>query len=379
MIYFDHNASSPPNKKHYRRVVDIVSPVDANPSSIHQAGRKAKLALEESREQIASIFGAEGKNILFCSGASEANSLSLFYLKLKSLKENKKPHVISSKLDHPSLKSALSDSYFQVTSLSLKTSGLICGKSLEESLTQSKDISFASLSFVNGETGIINPVFSLAEKIKARHPNCHVHVDAVQALGKIDLKGLHSSCIDSASFSAHKIGAFKGIGCLYAKSETLKKKLIPMIEGGSHEFGLRAGTENLMGAVSFSEATKDLDPNSFNEKIKPLREKLINFVEKHKEDLGFNTDLNSCTSNTFNFFLKKVPMEKFLLHLERKGIFLSTKSACSSGVSGPSETLLAMGFDERRASSSFRLSLSKDNTLEEINFFCTTLTSLFKN
>lgn len=376
MIYFDHNASSPPSKKHYKKVLEVLSSYDANPSSIHSAGRKAKLLLEESREQIASLLGAQGKNIIFCAGASEANNLALYYLKLKSLRENNQICVLGSKLDHPSLRTPLEKGSFNFLNLKLDSTGVFSAKHLEEILTE-KTISFASLTYVNGETGLINPVLSFAEKIKARHPECHIHIDAVQALGKINLENLHASEADSASFSAHKIGGLKGIGCLYVK-EALKKKIVPMIEGGSQENGLRAGTENLIGAISFSEATKEANPEACKEFLLPFKEKILTFIKKNKEDIALNLDLEKCIPNTFNLHIKKIPMEKVLLHFERRGILLSTKSACSSGISGPSETLKALGLSDHAASNSFRLSLAKSNTLEEVDFFLKTLEELFK-
>ena len=370
MIYFDHNASSPPKKAHYKKVFDLLSSVDGNPSSIHSLGRKAKLALEEARDQIASLLGAEGDNILFTSGASEANNLALNTFRKKS-----PCIVIASELDHPSLKAPLNSKDYQVTFLKLKTTGLISKESLEEALKQSP-LHFASLTYANGETGIINPVLEIADRIKELHPSCHVHVDAVQALGKIDLTNFHNSKIDSASFSAHKIGALKGVGCLYVK-KAFKKKLKPLIEGGGQEFGLRAGTENLAGVISFAEATKDLNEKKSRKHFKAFKEKLLSFINENSEFLGLNTDLSKTIPNTFSLYLKKISMEKALLHFERRKILLSTKSACSSGVSGPSETLLAMGKSEHCASHSIRVSLASSNTLEEFETFLKALKELF--
>lgn len=374
MIYFDHNASSPPTRDHYKKVFSILADLDANPSSIHKAGRRAKLALEQSRSNIAECLGATEKNILFVSSASEANNLILYSYKISALKERRRPYVIGTLLDHPSLKAPLSSSLFEVRLLSLQKSGEVDKEDLEEALSH-KTPEFISFTYVNGETGLITPVIELAVMIKSKHPNCHIHVDCVQALGKIDLKNLHNSHVDSASFSAHKLGGLKGIGCLYVK-EKAKKTIIPMIEGGSHEDFLRAGTENLIGAISFGEIAKEIDPLLFQKKVLPLKEKILSFLEENKEHFDINTNPNRSSSNTLSIYMKNIPQEKSLLHFERRDIMLSTKSACSSGISGPSETLKALGFDDHRAAHSLRISLSKHNTLEEIDIFLKALKDL---
>ena len=376
MIYFDHNASSPPTRDHYKKVVSILAELDANPSSIHKAGRRAKLALEESRSSIAESLGAKEKNILFVSSASEANNLILYSYKISALKEERRPYVIGTLLDHPSLKAPLSSSVFELRLLSLQKSGEVDREDLEEALSHKKP-EFISLTYVNGETGLITPVKELAAIIKSKHPDCHIHSDCVQALGKIDLKDLHTSLVDSASFSAHKLGGLKGIGCLYVK-EKAKKRILPMIEGGSHEDFLRAGTENLIGAISFSEIAKEIDPLMFQKKVKPLQEKILSFLNEHKDNFDINID-HSCSSvHTLSLYMKNISLEKALLHFERRDIMLSTKSACSSGISGPSETLTALGFDDHRAAHSLRISLSKHNTMEEIDIFLKALKDLIK-
>ena len=163
---------------------------------------------------------------------------------------------------------------------------------------------FVALTFVNGEVGLINPVYQLAELIKSRQSNCHVHVDAVQALGKIDLTGLHASKVDSAAFSAHKIGGLKGVGCLYTK-DLLKEKLKPMIYGGSQEFSLRSGTENLAGIISFAVVCKSSDPKEYSKTLLPLKNQLLEFLNSHSEKIIVNSSPEKSVCNTVNFHLKK--------------------------------------------------------------------------
>lgn len=376
MIYFDHNASSPPQKKHYKRVIERLEKVDANPSSIHQMGRRSKLVLEDSREMIASVLGAQAKNVIFTSGASEANNLALYYLKKKSVDEKELIEVAYTKLDHPSLSKALDPKLFNINALPLSSEGLILEDEIKIILKEKK-IDFVSLTYVNGELGVINPVISLAEIIKSLTPDCHIHVDAVQALGKIDLRDLHGSKIDSASFAAHKIGGLKGIGCLYVK-ESLKAKLVPMIEGGSQEFGLRSGTENLMGVISFAEIVKTIDVDQYNEKLSSLRECLLSFVGDVSNQIIVNGNPKKSVANTLNLHIKNISTQKLLLGFEREGILLSTKSACSSGVSGPSLTLKAIGLSDHVASNSIRVSLGLSNTLEEVKHFIKFLSNLLE-
>lgn len=374
MIYFDHNASSPPVRRHYREVLNKLEGSDGNPSSIHSLGRKAKLLVEDSRDLVAKCFGAQGKNIIFTSGASEANNLALEYLR----KDSNSKTVAYSLLDHPSIAEPIKEaSNFKSFLLELSSNGLI-DEDMLETLLNKESFDFIALTYVNGELGLINPVIKLAEFVKSKQPNCHIHVDAVQALGKIDLTNLHSSKIDSASFSAHKIGGLKGIGCLYIK-DTLKAKLRSMIFGGSHEFSLRAGTENTIGIASFAEVCANIDVEKFQSKVSVLSNELLSFLKSHPNKIIINGSPEHSLCHTVNFHLKGLSIQKVLLTLEREGFLLSTRSACSSGVSGPSPVLVALGVENEIASSSLRLSLSIQNTIDEIKQFISVLKKLIQS
>jgi len=376
MIYADYNATWPCTRSHYRQVLEKLQNSDGNPSSLHVLGRKAKLALETSRKSVAELFSARDHNILFTSSATEANNIIIHsFLKKKALDNLTK--ILVSKVEHPSILNpvlrGVQDNLCHAYYCNVNHNCLLNIDHLEQLLTKN-DIDLVCLIYVHNEVGSINPIREISSKIKQLSPKTHIHIDAVQALGKVDLNWLASSSVDSASFSAHKIGGFKGVGCLYLKNH--RQDITPLISGGGQELGIRAGTENLPGIISFGIIAESITNSKLDVSISKLEKLKNNLVEKIKgyPNIIIHGDLNNIICNTINFHIKGIDVQKILIAFEQKDIAVSSKSACSSGINSPSYSLKAMGIDDQIASNSIRISLGVDNTANDIEQIASIIT-----
>jgi cysteine desulfurase len=366
MIYLDYNATYPCSKAHNKEVFSILEKCsDGNPSSIHHYGRQSKNIIEEARKNIAQLLGCGAENIFFNSGATEANN-TIVYNSIE--KNNKKPYILTSRNEHPSIliplefyekKQACSLDFIKV-----KTNGSIDEQSLIEKLKAQPDL--VCIMLVNNEVGSINSLRELSSVIKKLSPKTHIHTDAVQALGKIDLKWVVNSQIDSLSISAHKVGGLKGVGALYLKE--LSSLKFPLIRGGGQEHSKRAGTENLAGIISFSLQAQAIVNNNPWKPVKNLCQQLEDLL-KNLEDIVINSDTKTGSGNTINFYIKEMSIETVLLHCELAGIIISSGSACSSGIAEPSYVLTAMNISSENAKRSIRVSLGPESTISEVNKF----------
>ncbi len=360
LIYADYNATSPASESHCKEVAKLLSQTPGNPSSIHELGRKAKLALEDARRQIANAFG-QGE-IFFTSCATEANNWVLSNAIEQA--QGKPTKILLSAAEHPSLADTASilqaQGYLQYETIKTDKDGLIAQDDLWAKLQ--KGASFLTIIHANNETGAINPIFELAARIKKDFPKLFLHVDGVQAFGKLDLSMLDSSGIDSYAISGHKVGALMGIGALYLPK---KINLTSFLHGGGQEKTKRAGTENMAGILSLAIRVRDLA--SHKEKIAALAALKASFLEKARQIPGFvSHGAQACqTANTINFHIDNVAQSRILLSFERKGICASSGSACSAGTNKASPTLVAMGYSEWVAKNSIRLSFGPESKKED--------------
>ena len=364
MIYADYNATSLTDTSHHEHVLRLLKTAEGNPSSIHKMGRQSKLILEDSRKHIGLLLGASPENIIFTSGATESNNLLITSILNKQ--QTKTTHFVLSKTEHPSIinpiEFAFKKNQCTRSFINVDKNGIVYLEEILNSITAGT--SCICLIHVNNEVGSINPIQMLSQKIKEKFPNIHIHVDSVQALGKLDLTWLGTSTIDSASFSAHKIGGFKGCGCLYLKNP--KNHQFSLLLGGSQEEGKRAGTENLPGIISFGLIAKELF--KYTEKtlhIESLRTYLIDHIQRMPH-VNINGTPSKTIFNTLNLYIKNRDIQELLLTFEHHNIAISSKSACSSGISAASYVLLAMGYSEEIAKNSIRISLGPQNTLDDV-------------
>ena len=365
-IYVDYNSTAPLEDAHLEAVMGAVRQFDGNPSSQHACGRRAKVALEDARNQVAALLGCRAQEVVFTSGATESNNLviqgvtgklSEFFTNLPEPKSARLPHVIVGATEHPSvleLVQVLAErSRIRLSIAPVDQNGVILRDALL-SLVDT-DTALVAVMLVNNETGAVQPVGALADAVKAKNSAVHFHTDAVQAMGKIDISWLASSKVDSAAFSGHKIGAFKGVGALYLKAGS---KLQALTLGGGQERARRPGTENVPGIISFGLRARDLvsDPaRSWLERERPAQQAFLAALGRIS-GVQVHGDPGTGIANTINFHIEGVAGDDLLLNLDLAGIAASSGSACSSGVGRPSHVLKAMGYSDWIALNSVRIS-----------------------
>ena len=364
MIYLDNAATTKP----YPEVLDLFvqdnESLFANSNSPHRAGQDAAKALRKAKEEILSLLGLSSSaySVLLCSGATEANNLALKGVAFQYASRGRK--IISDLGEHSSVKSPLKQLKetfgYDVTMLPIKEDGKVDPKSLEEAID--KQTILVSIMGVNNEVGSINDIASLA-KIVHSYPKAFLHVDATQAIGKVDLPYDQADLI---SFSAHKFGGLKGNGCLICKKTM---KLFPQNAGGSQEDGLRSGTVDVPGALGMALALKKTvqSQKEHLEKAKALKEHLIQGLKKTNE-VVFNSPEDAIPT-LLNFSLLHKKASVVVEALSEKGIYVSSHSACDEKLDHGSPVLLAMGKKEELAKNAIRISFSSRTTIEEIDGF----------
>lgn len=379
LIYADANATYPVAAEHYRRVASKLIEVDGNPSSIHARGRSAKVALEDSREQLAKLFGANHEEIIFTSGATEANNMVIHGISNKPQNTGSCEILIGS-TEHPAVREPafLSEKFNRATVKEIPVSkeGFADKNWILENISEKTKL--IALMHANNEVGTINDVVSIADAVKKINPEIHFHVDAVQTFGKLPLDNYANSSIDSAAISAHKVGGFKGIGALYLRRGI---KLAKLVSGGGQERSRRPGTENMPGIISLGLRAKDLKEDIEQNWWSPAQKAKMHWIETLNRIDGMHihgipeSDTDSI-ANTVHFHIDGVSGDDILLNFDLAGILSSSGSACSSGVSRPSHVLTAMGYDDWSALNSIRTSFSNDVTIDDINYMSDVLHSV---
>ncbi len=362
MVYADANATYPVDYAHYEAVVELLKKVDGNPSSIHAQGREAKVALEDARTAVARMFGAQSSEIIFTSGATEANNMVIQGVANRT--EHKPAHVVVSRGEHSSVletvQGLLERGVIELSYIDLEQDGKISASHLRDVLRP--DTRLVALIHGNNETGAVSPVVEMAAMVRQIAPLCHVHVDSVQALAKYDLSYVSSSPITSASVSAHKVGGFKGIGALYLKSGNM---LARHSFGGGQERARRPGTENMPGILSFGMRAKAL-PSEREGRVGAMLAAraywldVLNGIPGAVIHGAASLDQEHQLPNTVNFHVNGVKGDDILLNFDLSGISASSGSACSSGSARPSHVLLAMGLSEEVALNSVRVSFTHE-------------------
>lgn len=356
-IYLDNGATTKVDPKVVKAMQPYFTEKYGNPSSLHFKGQEAKMALEESRAIIAKKLNAHPDEIIFTSGGSESNNLAIKGLAY----QKEKGHIITTKFEHKSVLNTckyLEKKGFKVTYLNVDKDGFISLKELEDSITPETII--VSIVHANNEIGTIQDINAIGEICK-KH-NIAFHIDAVQSFTKVPIS-VKKANLTFVSLSSHKIHGPKGIGALFIKKGTKIEKLI---DGGSHEFDLRAGTENIPGIVGFALASK-LVKSSHIKQMTKLRDKLINGIFKIKY-VKLNGPKEKRLCNNVNVSFKYIEGEALGAYLDGKGICTSTGSACTSKTLEPSHVLTAIGVPAELSHGSMRLTLSKFTTEQEIDY-----------
>ena len=356
--YLDNSATTKVCEEAVKAMLPYFSEKYGNASSLHQQGREASEALIQARQTLAKIIRANSEEIIFTGSGSEADNIAI--KGLAHMQKDKK-HIITSNIEHSAVLgtcNALEKEGFKVTYVGVNKEGIIDLKEIEKAIT--KDTFLVTTMHANNEIGTIQPIKEIGALCK-RH-GIIFHTDAVQSFTKVPID-VNLMNIDLATFSAHKIHGPKGIGFLYKRKGI---RLAKLITGGHQENGLRAGTENVTGAVGFATAA-EIAKKSDIEKMTELRDWFIKEVLKIP-----NTALNGSREkrlcNNISISFKYIEGESLLLRLDQKGISVSTGSACTSQTLAPSHVLLAIGLTPEVAHGTIRFTTSKYTTKEELEY-----------
>lgn len=362
-VYADQAATTKLSSRALQAMMPCFTDIFGNPSSLHEEGRAAEEVVEKSRKEIASLIGAQAREIYFTSGGSEADNWAIMQAAKLGAKKGKK-HLISTAFEHHAVLHTLDGLKargFEVTLLPVHEDGLVRVQELEEAIRE--DTALVTVMYVNNEVGTIQPVREIAEICHAK--GVLFHTDAVQAVGHlpIDVEALG---VDMLSMAAHKFHGPKGIGALYVR------KNIPignLIFGGAQERGKRAGTENVPAIAGMAEALKESleDREEKNARVLALRERLADAVLQIPKS-RLNGDRQRRAAGNLNFCFEGIEGESLLLYLDLAGICASSGSACTSGSLDPSHVLLALGIPVEIAHGSLRISLDETNTLKEVDY-----------
>jgi hypothetical protein len=362
LIYLDNAATTRTKKE----VLDVMLPYFtdhyANPSAVYNFSSKVRNDITAAREVIADSLGASSREIYFTSGGTEADNWAVKSTALAY--QEKGRHIITSKIEHPAVLNTcayLEGQGFEITYLNVDSEGFVSLDELEKSIRE--DTVLITIMFANNEIGTIQNIKAIGE-IATRH-SVIFHTDAVQAYAHIPINVKELS-IDLLSASAHKFGGPKGIGFLYIDS---KLKVRSFINGGSQERKRRAGTENVPGIIGMAKAVSlsigDMDKNF--EYTSKLQSYLTKRLKSEIDGVHINGSLSKRLGGNINVHFENVSSELLLIMLDNKNICISAGSACASGSIDPSHVLVAIGLSSDAARESVRISLSEENTLEELD------------
>lgn len=376
-VYLDYNSTTPlldEVKAKIKNSLDIFG----NPSSMHQFGTISRIEMEKARDTFASSLRKTSDDFIFTSSATEANNMVLKGVFFHNTLKNKKTHIITSSIEHPSVMNTckyLEDLGAEITYLPVDSEGFLLLDKLKPSITQ--NTSLISVMYANNEIGTIQPVEEIG-KI-AKEYDIPFHSDGAQAFMKTDID-LDQSNIDFFTVAGHKIGATKGIGALFFNHHKIHL-IDPLLHGGGHEQGLRASTENLIQILALTEAVKAIKSNyeSNLAKMKRLTAKLKNGIEQNIPNSILNgTNSERCLPNTLNYSFSGTESQSVMLQLDAVGVAVSTGSACSSANSEASYVLREMGKDDITAYSAIRLSVGWQTTDAEIDYVLNKLPGIIK-
>lgn len=362
LIYVDNSATTPISKEVLDAMMPWLTEGYGNASSIYSKGREAGWALKGAREQIASILGAQPNEIYFTSGGSESDNWAIKGAAATMAKRGKK-HIITSAFEHHAVLHtciALEKQGFEVTYVPVHENGVVRAEDIEAAIRQ--DTGLVTIMYANNEIGTIQPIKEIGAL--CRKHKIWFHTDAVQAFGHVPIN-VEEQNIDMLSISGHKIHAQKGVGLLYVKRGVVLPNLI---DGGAQERGKRAGTENIAGIVGLAKAMEIASQNigERGARTKVLRDKLIDNILKI-DRTRLNGDREQRLPGNVNISIEGIEGESLLLSLDMYGICASSGSACTSGSLDPSHVLLAIGLCHEVAHGSLRISLSDENTMEDVD------------
>jgi cysteine desulfurase len=373
-VYMDHSATTAVDPAVLETMIPYFSDDFGNPSSIHTMGQRAAAAVEKARDQIASLLNASSSEIIFTAGGTEADNQAIITYMEANQKKGK--HIITSAIEHHAVLHTceyLSKRGYDLTVLSVNKDGVVEPDTLRRAIRQ--DTALVSIMHANNEIGTIQPIKELADI--SHEAGAAFHTDAVQTLGKIPIN-VKDLGVDLLSASSHKLYGPKGVGCLYVKKGI---RIGSYLHGGAHERNLRAGTLNTPGIVGFGKAAELAqnrllaNDNKLNDLTKTLTKGILNAIP---DTILTGHPVNRLPGSVSVCF-RYVEGESILLMLDSMGIMASSGSACTSGSLDPSHVLLAIGLPHEIAHGSLRLTMGKDNTIEDVQYVLDVLPGIIEN
>ena len=361
-VYFDHAATTPVDRRVLEKMLPFFCEVYGNPSELHKQGREARVAVETGRAQVAAAIGAGDKEIVFTGGGTESDNLALFGY----LQRFEPGHFIIGATEHPAVMEAaraLNRLGWAVDFIPVDEFGTIDLDAYEQAFRD--DTRLASVMFANNVVGTIQPVAELARI--AHEKGAVFHTDAVQAVGSVPID-VQALGVDMLTISGHKLYGPKGIGALYARRGT---RLTPIIHGGGHERRLRSGTENVPGIVGLGAALEIAvaEMPQTRPRLEAMRDHMAAAVLESVPDTKYLGHPTQRLPGNVAFTVRYIEGESMLLQLDAHGYMVSSGSACASGSLEPSHVILALGLGAEEAHGSLRVSLGRENTVEEIDGF----------
>lgn len=363
-VYFDHSATTPVHPAVAEEMCRYINNTYGNPSSVHFFGREARKAVEEAREKVAGAIGARPEEVIFTSGGTESDLMAIRGVAYANRKKGN--HIITSAVEHHAVLDnckALEKEGFTVTVLPVDEYGMVSAESVAGAINDNTIL--ITIMHANNEVGTIQPIQEIGKL--ARQKGILFHTDAVQSFGKIPVN-VDELMVDFLSISGHKIYAPKGIGAFYMRRGV---RWLPISLGGGQERKRRPGTENVPGIVALGKAAEIAVQTMAYEtaRLTLLRDKLIHGVLTNYPNVRLNGHPTMRLPNHVNFSFEFIEGEALLLSLDLQGVAGSSGSACTSGSIEPSHVLLAMGIPPEVAHGSLRLTLGKDNTGEDVDYF----------
>lgn len=373
MIFFDNAATTRPYTEVLRTYQEVAEKIFGNPSSLHRLGSQSTRILEASRKQIADLIKVSSDEIFFTSGGTEADNWAIKGIAFEKRQYGK--HILVSAIEHPAVKASakwLTKQGFEVDEIPVTKEGFVDVEAFKQLLRQ--DTILVSVMAVNNEIGSVQPLEAIAAVLKDK-PTVSFHVDAVQAIGKIEVEDFLLDRVDFASFSSHKFHGVRGVGFLYKKAG---KKISPLLSGGGQESDLRSTTENLAGIAATAKALRlTLDKaEAAHHKMAKMKQVILSELEQ-RDDILIFSGTERFTPNIITFGIKGVRGEVVIHAFEEHDIFISTTSACSSKAGSPAGTLIAMGIPVKDAQTAVRISLDDDNDMGQVEQFLTIFKQIY--
>jgi cysteine desulfurase len=376
-IYFDNNATTPLHPE-VKKEMTAAMEMYGNPSSMHAFGREARANVEDARRRVARFMGADESEIVFTGSGSEANNtvLSLFVCSSAQCIPGMRQTIVTSSIEHPCVletSQCLTHRGIDVKYLGVDRYGKVDLQQLEETVAGTS-VGLVSVMMANNEIGTLQDIRAISDI--AHRYGALMHTDAVQAFGKVPVN-VDDLGVDFLTISGHKIYGPKGIGALYVRKGM---PYCPFIRGGHQEMGRRAGTENTLGIMGLGMAVdmRAMEMEAEEVRLLGLKDILRKGIEDRIDDALINGHPVDSLANTLNVSFPGAEGESILLYLDLAGIAVSTGSACASGSLDPSHVLLATGVDAERAHGSIRISLGRDNTLEDVEYLLDVLPGIIK-